>query len=367
MKIVNIMQGTNLGGTEQASLRLMIELKRRGHICEVISLNPIGSLGPLLEEHAIPATGLPYLGRWGWRSFPLIRSVLRSIEADALIMTGHHLFAMLAFGNLCRGHRVLAIHHYHAGLKPSWQWRLIYFIACRRFQAITFPSDFLKKEAEMFCPAIKLLSHTVRNPITIPELPDTAKKNSARCKLGIPLNAQVVGNAGRLIPSKRFDVFLRTAQKLSQVVPSVLFVIAGDGEERGRLEALAHELGIAHQVRWLGWQESLSLFYKSMDVMLFNSDADAMGLAPMEAMSYGVPVVASVVAGGLKEVLDKDSYGFLLQTHDVETLSTNVAFLLQSPIAARRIALAGRDRVMKFSCTEQLVEKMITLMGVNNA
>ena len=79
MKIVNIIQGTNLGGMEQASLRLMVGLKERGHSCEVVSLNPIGGLGPLLAEHDIPAVGLPYLGKWGWRSFLLLRRRLRFV------------------------------------------------------------------------------------------------------------------------------------------------------------------------------------------------------------------------------------------------------------------------------------------------
>lgn len=152
MRIVKIIQGTGLGGMEKASLRLMVGLKERGHACEVISLNPVGGLGPLLAECNIPAIGLPYLGKWGWRSFPVLRRALRSAQADALLMTGHNLFAMLALGNLCRGRRVLAVHFHHEGVKPRWQWRLIYRIACRRFQAITFPSDFVHHEAEEIYP-----------------------------------------------------------------------------------------------------------------------------------------------------------------------------------------------------------------------
>jgi hypothetical protein len=49
MNIINIMQGTDLGGMEQASLRLMLGLKELGHSLQVLSLNPIGGLGPLLE------------------------------------------------------------------------------------------------------------------------------------------------------------------------------------------------------------------------------------------------------------------------------------------------------------------------------
>ena len=201
MRIVNIIQGTNLGGMEQASLRLMVGLKQRGHSCEVVSLNPIGTLGPLLAEHDIPAVGLPYLGKWGWRSYFLRRRALRSIQADAMLMTGHNLFAMLAIGDLCRGRRLLAIHFHHTGVKPSWQWRLIYRIACRRFQAITFPSDFVRHEAEEIYPPIKALSHTVHNPLPVWPLPTAEDRQRARVALGLPLDAPLIGNAGWLIPA----------------------------------------------------------------------------------------------------------------------------------------------------------------------
>lgn len=367
MKIINIMQCTELGGMEHASLRLMIGLKAEGHCCEVISLNPVGSLGPLMQEHGIPVLGLPYLGKGGWRSFPKIWHALHSVKADALIMTGHHLLAMLALGALCQGRRLLAIHFHHTGVKPPWQWRLIYRVACCRFQAITFPSDFVRHEAETLFPPLKALSRTVRNPLTIPELPAVEARAQARRVLGLPPEAKVVGNAGWLIPRKRFDVFLRVAQKVVQEVPDALFLIAGDGEERAQLEALARELAIDDRVKWLGWQKDLTPFFQCLDVMLFNSDWDAMGLAPLEAMSYGVPLVASVQQGGLKEIVTGDEYGFLLPTHDVDALAKKTVFFLHNPEEARRIALAGRKRLAEVSNVEQLVaETLLLLQGTGN-
>lgn len=362
MKIINIMQGTNLGGMEQAALRLMIGLQERGHSCEVISLNPFGGLGPLLEQQGISATGLAYQGKGGWRSFPTLWRTLRAVEADALIMTGHHLLAMLALGNLCRGKRLLAIHFHHAGVKPLWQWRLIYRVACRRFQAITFPSDFVRDEAEALYPPLKSLSHLVRNPLSIPQLPTNEDRKKARTSLALPHDVPIIGNAGWLIPRKRFDVFLHVAEKVLQVVPDALFLIAGDGEERSRLEALAVQLKISEHVKWLGWQQNLGSFFQSLDVLLFNSDWDAMGLAPLEAMSYGVPLVASVQQGGLQEIITSDEYGYLISSHDVDALASKIIFYLQNPQEARRIALSGRERVKAVSSTAKLTEQVESLL-----
>ncbi len=356
MRILNLIQCSNLGGMEQASLRLMRGLKERGENLYLLSLNPMGELGPLLEREGIPHEGLPYLGKGGWRSYGLLKRRLREIKADGLIMTGHHLLAMTALGDICRGHRILGINFHHTGVKSPWEWRLIYHLACKRFDAITFPCDFIRKEAEGLYPPVARLAHTVRYPLAIPELPTPGRKKAAREILGLPAERPVVGNAGWLIPRKRFDVFLRTAREILKKNPDALFVVAGDGIERESLERLAQELGIAASVRWLGWQRDMSVFYESLDVLLFNSEWDAMGLTPLEAMSYGVPAVCSVVNGGLGEVLSSERVGFLLPTHDVGALGNRVIELLDHPAEARSIGLAGRAHVQVVSRPEPIAE-----------
>ena len=330
---------------EQASLRLMRGLTARGESLELLSLNPIGQLGPLLEGAGIPHEGLPYLGKGGWRSYGLLKEKLKDFQAEGMIMTGHHLLASLALGNFCKGHRVLAIHYHHTGVKSRWQWQLIYRVACRRFDAITFPCNFIRKEAEAIFPPVAQIAHTVRNPIDIPPLPDAGEKAVARKILNLPPGRPVVGNAGWLIPRKRFDVFLRTARKILDKNPDVLFAIAGNGEEEDNLRKLADALGISANVHWLGWQQEMSNFYKSVDVLLFNSDWDAMGLTPLEAMSYGVPAVCSVVNGGLGEILSSEEYGFLLPEHNPDTLAKLALHLLDHPDEAAAIGLAGRKHL----------------------
>lgn len=361
MRIVNIMQGTNLGGMEQASLRLMVGLKERGHSCEAVSLTPIGRLGPLLEKNDIPATGLPYLGRWGWRSFPMLRRTLRSVQADALLMTGHNLLAMLALGNLCRNRRLLAIHFHHTGVMPSRQWRLIYRTACRRFQAITFPSDFVRREAEEIYPLLKPLACTVYDPLPVQPLLTAEDRRKARLSIGLPLDLPIIGNAGWLIPRKRFDVFLRTARLILQQVPTAMFLIAGDGAERAKLEILAKELSIAERVKWLGWQEDLTHFYQSIDMLLFNSDWDAMGMTPLEAVSRGVPLVASCLHGGLKEIVNHDC-GTLISNHDIKTLAERVIYNLRNPQIAHGGAMMGRRRIMLISDVEMIAQTIESLL-----
>jgi len=88
--------------------------------------------------------------------------------------------------------------------------------------------------------------------------------------------------------------------------------------------------------------------------LLFNSDWDAMGLTPLEAISHGVPVVASVVNGGLKEVLASPQWGFLLNRHEPEVLAAEVMRLIQNPAEAQKLGLAGRGHLRAVSDPEKI-------------
>jgi len=79
-------------------------------------------------------------------------------------------------------------------------------------------------------------------------------------------------------------------------------------------------------------------------------------------MSHGVPLVASVQQGGLKEIINKEEYGFLIPTHDVDALAGKTIYFLQNPNEARIVALAGRKMVEEFSDTERIARKMEALI-----
>src|SRR5687768_8778871 len=117
------MQCTNLGGMERASLRLMQQLKLRGHEVRVLSLNSLGPLGPLLAEEKIPAVGIKYRGAGGSLSLLPMAKELRRCTKDAIVMTGHHLLSSGLIWLEDVPIKILCIHFHHAGVKPTWQWK----------------------------------------------------------------------------------------------------------------------------------------------------------------------------------------------------------------------------------------------------
>lgn len=337
MNIVNVIQCANLGGMEQASFQLMLGLQARGHLLSLVSLNEMGLLGEQLKGANIPAQGLNYGVDGKLRTAVRLRRALQTQRPDALILTGHSLVASAVLGGICRGRRLMAMHYHHSGVMSDRCWRTIYRVAVRTFGNITYPSDFVRHEAEAIYPPVRAIASTLRNPVLIPPANGSGAGKAFREKHGIPTLAPLVGNAGWLIRRKRFDVFLRTAACVLNQRPDAYFVVAGDGEDRELLLRLSASLGLADRVRWVGWMKDLSSFYSAIDVMLFNSDWDAMGMTPLEAAAHQIPVVASVTNGGLAELLDH-SCAWIYREHNLTLLSNAVLTALGSegPERAKR-------------------------------
>jgi glycosyltransferase involved in cell wall biosynthesis len=365
MRILHVMQCTNLGGMEQATLERIRQLQGLGHQCSVLSLNPLGALQPLLEQYSIPAEGLPYRGRGGWRSFLPLRQKLKTISADAVVMTGHNLGATLALGDLAIYRRVLSIHFHHEGVCPDWQWQLMYRAACSRFRTITFASDFIREEAERIYPPVAKRAITLRDPYRISPVPTALDRSRARAELGIPQDAFVIGNAGWLIQRKRFDILLRVAAELMKQDRSALCIVAGDGPLKAELEALSQSLGIASRVKWLGWQKDLRSFYLSLDVLVFSSDWDALPRTPVEALSLGIPVVASAEKGGLAELIRDDRFGFLTNHHDVKWMNSKLLEFRRDASLRESIVSAARARIAETHCPVQDGKKLAHFLDLN--
>lgn len=347
MRVLNIIPNTNLAGTEQASLRFMTGLLKDGYSFRVLSLNKAGMMKEIFESHGIVTYDMNYRGKGGWKSYNTLKkkldNIITSFKPDLIIQTSHNLLTTIALSSY-EIPKVLAVHFHHTGIKSSWQWKWIYRLCNRQFERITFPSDFIREEAILLAPFIDKKSHTIRNPLPPNDPVSREEKIAARNKLSIPVDALVIGNSSQLIKRKRLDVFLETGKKILKNNENAYLVIAGDGEEKNNLEKLATDLDIASKVIWLGWQRDLTPFYHSLDFLLFNSDWDAFPTTPLEAMSYGIPVVASAVNSGLNEAISHEKYGHIISKHDPDNLASYIVKVFNKELP--NTGLAGRDRIM---------------------
>jgi glycosyltransferase involved in cell wall biosynthesis len=204
------------------------------------------------------------------------------------------------------------------------------------------------KEAISVAPFLKDKARMISTPVESHEPFPTTESEAARKTLGIQEGEFVIGNAGWLIHRKRWDVFLDTCAEVAKKHDRIRLLIAGDGPERASLESRAKELGIFKKIIWMGWQSDLTKFLQSIDLMLFNSDWDAQPRTPLEAMSYAIPVVASIVSGGTREVITDDSVGILIDRHDVGALASNILKLIHAPELRNSIGNAGLHRIRDY-------------------
>ena len=362
MKIIILIQCTNLGGMEHNMLLLIDEIKKMNVEVEVVSINPIGKLGELLEARGIQCEGSSYLGPWGVFSILKLHRILASKTADGLLMIGHNLMGELALGKLWKKHRVLSIHFHHKGVKSPLGWRLIYGIAVMKFRAIVFVSKYIMDEAISISSFLAKLSIMVSTPVHAQIPFSDHVKIDARRTLGISENNIVVGNAGWLITRKRWDVYLAVAAEVLKSDPQIRFLIAGDGPERANLEKQARDLGIADMIIWIGWQSKLLPFYQAIDILLFNSDWDAQARTPLEAMSYGIPLVSSILAGGTQEVIYNDSMGYLIDQHDVGKLSAIILKLAHDPELRKLVGENERRRISEYGSPKVHAIKVLASM-----
>jgi glycosyltransferase involved in cell wall biosynthesis len=367
-QLLHIMQCANLGGMERSTLELMSALSTFGCSNRLVSLNPILGLGPLLDERGIPARGLSYRGPAGMLSIAaMAREFRRGPKPDGVVMTGPNLAAFIALAGLRCKKRLLFVHYHHAGVKSRSEWRLIYAAAMRIFPRIGFCSDFIRREAEEIYPPLRRISVTQYNPYQLPPRPREEERSAVRRALGIPDGTAVVGNAGWLIQRKRWDVFLRTAAKITAQRRDVVFLACGDGPLREKLREQCRSLGLDGQVRWLGWQEDLTRFYLSLDVLLFNSDWDALCRAPLEAGAYEVPAVASCIHGGIREVISSEEVGFLLDRHDEDWLAEKTLLLLESPELRRKMGTACRTVLAEKHDPARNALEVLSLLDLNGS
>jgi glycosyltransferase involved in cell wall biosynthesis len=124
--------------------------------------------------------------------------------------------------------------------------------------------------------------------------------------------------------------FLRAAAKLASRIPSIEFVLVGDGPLRSGLEELASSLGLGARARFLGERHDMAAILASIDISVLFSESESMPNVVLEGMAAGVPVVASRV-GGNPEVVQDGTTGLLVKQGDEEELVEALATLVERP------------------------------------
>jgi glycosyltransferase involved in cell wall biosynthesis len=178
---------------------------------------------------------------------------------------------------------------------------------------------------------------------------------AVRARIGVAADRFVVGWFGRMTAVKRTDDLLDALAALRERGVDALLLLVGDGDDRERLERLAHGRGLARSVLFLGYQEDVARWYAACDAIVLTSANEGTPVTLIEGLAAGRPVVATRV-GGVPDVVDDGVTGFLVRAGDTHAVAERLALLASDPELRRRMGDEGRRRVLERYAVGRLVD-----------
>jgi L-malate glycosyltransferase len=148
-----------------------------------------------------------------------------------------------------------------------------------------------------------------------------------RCKYAAP-EEKILCHVSNFRKVKRVEDVVSIFAKVNEKIPSRL-ILVGDGPERYTIERMCREYGICSRVTFLGKVRDTSHVLEIADLFLLPSETESFGLAALEAMAVGVPVISSN-AGGIPEVNEHGVTGYLSNVGDVDDMAKNALEILGS-------------------------------------
>lgn len=172
--------------------------------------------------------------------------------------------------------------------------------------------------------------HVDREVLVIPNFVDTERfsrqaKEHFR-KMLTPKGEKIIVHTSNFRKVKRIEDVVRTFALVQQHIPAKLIMV-GDGPQRMMAEEMSRELNLTDKVVFLGAQDPVEEIYSIADLFLLLSESESFGLAALEAMACGVPVIASN-SGGLPEVVEDGVSGFCCEIGQVECMAEKAVSLL---------------------------------------
>jgi glycosyltransferase involved in cell wall biosynthesis len=153
-------------------------------------------------------------------------------------------------------------------------------------------------------------------------------------------------------PNKRHRDQLLALKELNR--PEVHLALAGDGETRPEIEALAQELGLQSQVHFLGFRYDIPALICASTALLLTSQREGLPRSIMEAFCAGIPVIGTNIRG-IQDLLG-DNCGLLIEVGDIKALSQAIAKMIDYPQQAKQMGVNGRNKVASYD-VENIIEQ----------
>jgi len=215
--------------------------------------------------------------------------------------------------------------------------KICYRLLKHRPKLIIVPSEntrlSLIREAKISLAKISLI------PLGIPE--KKIRRNFGRKK--------IIGCISRLAKENGQEYLIRAIPDVLKMFSNAELWIIGKGPDEKRLKRLSRKLKIEEKVKFLGFVKNKWQFFSRMDIFVFPTvwKMEGFGLVTAEAMTAGVPVIATKIGPNL-ELIDEDKTGLLVKPADSKQLAAAIIKLLKNPDKAKKVGKKGREKARKF-------------------
>ena len=190
---------------------------------------------------------------------------------------------------------------------------------------------------------------------------DTGDEGKVRKQYGIGGDNILIGTVARLIPSKGIHFLLEAAPAVLERYPCAVLMIIGSGPEEISLKNLAGRLGIVGQVIFTGQVHNIWDYYAAFDLFVLPTLSEGLAMTLLEAMSFGLPIIASAV-GGIPEVITHGKNGYLIQPGRPQEIRGALKYCLDHPQLAKSYGRQAREDVKYGYSREKMIKETIAVL-----
>lgn len=348
MKVVMMLQNMAVGGIQRLVVDDANEMYSRGADVRVVYFEEAGGK-TLLSELRIPQEHIVYIEYPRMRSLAGFLSLIRLLRKEKPdIVFAHHWFAntVARLAGVFAMVRVVVFEHSDYSAHYSRKQLLLDYI----LQFLAY---------RIVAVSLAVRDALVRRGINEKNLVVIPNGIVLECFASISHSSHegfVFAFVGRLVADKCVANILRALTE----VPETRLVVAGDGPEAPRLRAFADDLGVGNRIAWMGSSERIVDVLSRVDCLVLPSRREGFGLAVIEALASGIPVVVSEVANASRAVKDGIN-GFVVPVGDVCALSAAMARIATRTEEYERFAARAQSGTEQFSIQKH-VDRLLALV-----
>ncbi|WP_349343073.1 glycosyltransferase [Marinobacter sp. MMG032] len=346
------------GGTEQVIRQLVTNLDKNRFHNEIACIDgEVGAIGQALEtEHGIKLHSRQRAPGFDLKTILWLRHLIKSGKFDIVHCHQYSPYAYGWFAHWGTGAKVVFTEH--GRFHPDQYRKKARFInpiiarTSHKLVAISSATRDALVEYE-YLPRDRIT--VIYNGIAPLEVSEKARA-ALKEELGIKQDETVIGTVARLDAVKNQALMLKATRALLDRGIKVRLLLVGDGPEWENLENLAAELNLGESVIFTGFQSKPADYLGLMDLFLLPSFTEGTSMTLLEAMSLGIPTVATG-AGGTPEIVDDGETGKLVESDDLPAFTRAIQELLQDPNALSKMSKQAKTHFTERFSAEHMVQQ----------